>query len=129
MKLFEIENYLQKKVRRKSHDEGYFLIFKNGFWYNPQYNFNYNIIGEVEEDDWEEYAEPKEKTVKRYWQWIVDHDDLGFIATARFFDDELRPSRGIQESYLGKDFVKKISSEWIDADENGNIVDCSDSFK
>jgi len=70
MKLYEIPNYLEKKVRRPLWNYNSYIYFKNGIWldFNEKY---YNLdIEDINRIDWEEYQEPKKKkklTMYRYW--------------------------------------------------------------
>jgi len=93
LKLYEIENYLEKKVRRKDHDKGYYIFFTNGVW-TSNVGFYYHIGNEITCDDWEEYVEPKEKKVKRFWKWAVQTESGLHYSSDFYVDDDGKDANG-----------------------------------
>jgi len=85
MKLYEIPNYLEKKVRRKDHDEGYYIYFNNGAWLSET-GFHYHIGDELNCNDWEEYVENPQR--KRFWKWVIQEERGGRCFSYSSYLDE-----------------------------------------
>jgi hypothetical protein len=128
MRLYEIPDYLNKKITNKTYNSGSYIYFKNGVWFNQ----NESVVSfsryEPEDDGWIEYIEPKE--VKRYWKWIATTPDGSLVECNDYLDANAISAEGAQYfSSIVKSKKWKISSMWVDVDSDGNIVDCSESLK
>jgi hypothetical protein len=76
-KLYEIENYLEKKVRRKDWKaKDFYIYFKDGLWFDYE-NEYFFIVGDFEGDDWEEYIEANPH-VKKYVKLPIPIEAIQF---------------------------------------------------
>jgi hypothetical protein len=122
-KLYEIENYLEKKIRKTTWARKEFILFnpRRGVWYN-QSNKIYSIdASDIEHDNWEEYTEPETPKVRRLWQWIIYNKD-GYRPD-QYLDDSGVTCSGLNLSSVWEKISKvKIEKEWIEINQNGELV-------
>ena len=124
MKLYEIENYLKKKLRYRRHIKDHYIYFKNGYWVNHKGQTFYMSPEESEATEWEEYTEPDPPKVKRYWLWIIKSHYV--YKTGQYVDADGRASNGeIYAGYWYKSEKIKSENEWVEIDDKGHIVDWS----
>ena len=62
-KLYEIEDYLKKKVAITSWVKTAYIYFKNGVWYDHNDDIYPFDKWEIEDSIWYEYEEPKKEAV------------------------------------------------------------------
>lgn len=132
MRIFEIENYLSKKIRLLGWGEGEYIYFNRGFWYFKDGKF-YNIDQyEYDSHNWEEYKEQEKP--KRFWKWILrekndlnDLVDIMFYEDRAFIDDKGKMTDGT--CFHGEVWdameKQKLVNNWIEIDDNGNLVNWS----
>lgn len=111
MKLYEIENYLEKKVRFKDHDEGFYIYFEKGYWLKSTGKHFYMSPIEVEYGNWEEYIESEAPKVKRLWKFIKKNG--GYQETVSYYDDN-----DVKDWKV----AVKVVDRWIEIDQNGELI-------
>lgn len=122
MKLYEIENYYIKKLTCEIFKPDYYILLKKGLWYD-NFGREYGLTDfEIENYDWKEYKEPKKP--RRFWQWILSHNNnLSYYRTGQYVDELGYTSLSNKYSEHWKNYNKhKIETDWIDVDSNGNLV-------
>lgn len=106
MKLYEIQDYLNKKVRRNHWSPGDYICFDKGIWVDEngtQYPMSATLIGV---NDWEEYREPKRKV--KMWPALFKHGDKGrYWISSNLFD-----SIPTAEEFGGLATPIRLLTEW-----------------
>ena len=111
MKLYEIENFLDKKVRCADWFALDYIAFDKrlGCWRWNNSGDEFIMRGEIGEARWEEYVEPK----KRYWLWRVDIG-YGWYKNTKYYDDNGVNTHGLLWDNTGTKMwadIKKIKIE------------------
>lgn len=126
MRIFEIENYLNKKIRLLDWGEGEYIYFSKGFWYFENGKF-YNIDPyEYDNNNWEEYKEQEKP--RRFFKWILRESLMMFYEHRAFIDDRGKMTDGTffhEEAWNAMD-KQKLVNEWIEINDKGDLVNWSD---
>lgn len=95
MKLYEIPDYLNKKLRLRSWVTDDYIYFKNGCWYNDHDQLYHLMLDLADYPGWEEYIPAKKKVTKRFWMWAVKYNGhFRILDDGNFYDDSGRSSDG-----------------------------------
>lgn len=117
MYAYEIEGWLEgKKIRRKawfSKEHVYWDKATKVWWRyeNLDERLDWELSMLFNEDDWEEYQEPKTK--KRYWLWDVLPDRGAIFKTEHYLDEERKDTVGTSLPACFT-LLKKHENEFID---------------
>lgn len=115
MKLYQIPNYLDKKIAKNNSFPRNFqyIYFKNGIWKDQDGVVYYITSFEIEHNDWEEYKGHPQR--KRFWEWKVHPLSSVARSSGVYLDDDGKPSDS-KVIYKDWDLIKKkkIENDFID---------------
>lgn len=114
MKLYEIENFISKKLRRKMWPSDDYIYYRTARLYSPT-GLPYSPLDYwsiFEANDWEEYVEPKRKQKKKYTMyrhWYLVVNSLSWADTTMTWGEFM--ADGLDRTYLETEILKEFEVE------------------
>lgn len=122
-RLYEIPDFLNKKVTACVWDNNSYLYYDHDYrvWMDKDGEVYDLLFMLAAEPRWKEWGPPKGKKVTRYWKWI-SKDSFGVFNSIYYLNEDGFYTNGHN---CPQELVTKIENDWIDVDEDGNIVAAS----